>query len=108
MIASCETRLLLTQMEAAHEATRRLLLVVERQIRGRAERMTITEQAKRRQHGRGKSTWTPADERLFQQHVAALCLVRRNEIDGLTRKLDRQDRAIAAFRERHGLPPSRA
>jgi hypothetical protein len=73
---------------------------IERQIASRAERLTATDRAKRRQHGRSASSWTNADERMFQQHVAELALTRRGEIDALTRKLDRQETAIAEFRKR--------
>ncbi|MDV6329116.1 hypothetical protein Q5L94_13785, partial [Idiomarina sp. Sol25] len=61
---------------------------------------TITDRAKRRQHGRSASSWTNADERQFQEHVAVLTLTRRGEIDALTRKLDRQEKALAEFRSR--------
>lgn len=96
-----QDRRLLTRMEAAHAETQRHLGVIERQIAARAERLTITDRAKRRQHGRSASSWTNADERLFRQHVAELALARRREIDALTRKLDRQEAAIAEFRTRH-------
>jgi tRNA1(Val) A37 N6-methylase TrmN6 len=61
----------------------------------------FTDRAKRRQHGRSASSWTNADERLFQQHVAELALARRGEVDALTRKLDRQEKAIAELRTRN-------
>lgn len=92
--------LLLARMEVAHSETQRHLIVIERQIAARAERLTITDRAKRRQYGRSASSWTNADERLFQQHVAELALARRGEVDALTRKLDRQEKAIAEFRRR--------
>ncbi|MGY4501920.1 hypothetical protein ACVWYH_005877 [Bradyrhizobium sp. GM24.11] len=101
MIELQDRRLLLTRLEAAQAETQRHLGVIERQIAARAERLTITDRAKRRQHGRSASSWTNADERLFQQHVAELALARRGEIDSLTRKLDRQETAIAEFRTRH-------
>ncbi|MCK1275980.1 MULTISPECIES: hypothetical protein [unclassified Bradyrhizobium] len=88
-------------MEAAQAETQRRLGLIERQIASRAERLTITDRTKRRQRGRNASSWTNADERLFQQHVAELALARRGEIDALTRKLDRQETAIAQFRTRH-------
>ncbi|WP_025038359.1 hypothetical protein [Bradyrhizobium sp. DOA9] len=88
-------------MKAAQAETQRRLGVIERQIAARAERMTSTERAKRRQNRRTASNWTNADERLFQQHVAELALARRKEIDALTRKLDRQETAHAEFRTRH-------
>jgi hypothetical protein len=95
MIALPEPRALLTRMEAAQAETQRHLSIIERQIAARAERLTITDRAKRRHHGRGASNWTNADERLFQEHVAKLTWARRGEIDALTRKLDRQENAIA-------------
>jgi hypothetical protein len=65
-----DRRLLLARMEVAQAETQRHLGVIERQIAARAERLTITDRAKRRQHGRSASSWTNADERLIQQHVA--------------------------------------
>ncbi|WXC84856.1 hypothetical protein WDK88_45460 (plasmid) [Bradyrhizobium septentrionale] len=102
-----QDRRLLTRMEAAQAETQRHLGVIERQIAARAERLTITDRAKRRQHGRSASSWTNADERLFQQHVAELALARRGEIDSLTRKLDRQETAIAEFWTRHRVSATR-
>ena len=101
MIEPPERRVLLTRMEVAQAETQRHLGIIERQIAARAERLTITDRAKRRHQGRGASSWTNADERLFQEHVAKLTLVRRGEIDALTRKLDRQERAIAECGTRH-------
>lgn len=93
-----DCRVVLARMEAAQAETLRHLGVIERQIAARAERLTITDRAKRRQHGRSASSWTSVDERLFQQHLAELALARRGEIDALTRKLDRQETAITQLR----------
>lgn len=101
MIEPQDQCLLLARMEAAQAETQRRLGLVERQIASRAERLTISDRTKRRQRGRRASSWTSADQRLFQQHVAELALARRGEIDGLTRKLDLQETAIAEFRPRH-------
>jgi hypothetical protein len=101
MIELPERHVLLTRMEVAQAETQRHLGIIERQIAARAERLTITDRAKRRHHGRGASSWTNADERRFQAHVAKLTLARRGEIDALTRKLDRQERAIAECGTRH-------
>lgn len=76
--------------------TRNHLAIVERQIEKRAERMTVTAHVKTRQYGRSTST----DERHYHEAAAALRFGRRGEIDMLTRKLERQDTAIAAFRVR--------
>ncbi|MGY4567062.1 hypothetical protein [Bradyrhizobium sp. USDA 3256] len=101
-----DRRPLLARMETAQVETQRRLGVIERQIAARAERMTITDRAKRRPHGRIATSWTNADERLFQQHVAELALARRGEIDALTRKLDRQETAITELRARNRPSPA--
>lgn len=101
MIEPQVQRLLFARMKAAQAEMQHRLGVVERQIASRAERLTITDRTKCRRHAGSASSWTNADERLFQQHVAELALARRGEIDTLTRKLDRQETAIAEFRTRH-------
>ncbi|MBR1208049.1 MULTISPECIES: hypothetical protein [unclassified Bradyrhizobium] len=103
MIEPSHRRFLLTRMDVAQAETQRHLGIIERQIATRAERLTTTDRAKSRHHGRAASGWTNADERLFQEHVAKLTLARRGEIDALTRKLDRQEKAIAECRTRHGV-----
>jgi hypothetical protein len=87
-----QQRTLQARMETAEGDTRRRLRIIERQIVSRAERMTVTDCVKR-QPRRGASTWTRADERLFQQLVAELTVARRGEIDALTRKLEREELA---------------
>lgn len=100
-----EQRTMLIRMEAAHAETERHLAIVERQIAARAERMTVTSQAKSRQsrHRRSNSMWTSADERIFQDNLAAIRFERRGELDALSRKLVRQAGAIAAFRVRYRI-----
>lgn len=95
-----EQRVMLARMVRAREETRNHLAIVQRQIEKRAERMTITARLKTRQYGRTKSTLTRADERDYRENAAQLRFQRRGEIDALTRKLERQDAAIAAFRAR--------
>ena len=90
--------MVLSRMEAARRQTRVHLDLVERQIEGRAERSTITARVKRRPFGRDGPAWTPGDERLFHEHLERLVFARRSEIEALSRKLARQDRAIAALR----------
>lgn len=94
--------LLLTRMEAARRQTRHHLDLVLRQIAARAERVTVTQKAKStgRTHKRAGSRWTPADERVFQSHLQGLEFQRRGEIEALSRKLRRQEAAIAAIRAR--------
>lgn len=93
-------QVLLARMEASRRETRHHLDLVQRQIAARAERVTVTQKAKSsgRTHKRSGSRWTPSDERLFQSHLQALEFQRRGEIEALSRKLARQDAAIAALR----------
>jgi len=92
-------------MEAARAETAHHLAIVERQIEARAERMTVTSQAKSRQsrHRRSNSMWTRTDERIYQENLAAIRFERRGEIEALARKLARQAGAIAAFYVRYRI-----
>src|SRR5258708_12624884 len=96
----------LRRIENALLETSRHVGISEREIGARAERMTIRSCTKRRQSGRGTSRWTRADERAFRENIVALALTRRTEIDALIRKFTRQESAIAAFRQRHGIEPA--
>lgn len=97
------TRLsLLSRMEASCRETRAHLDRIERQIAARAERMTVTAKAKARLHRRGGPRWTLSDEALFRAYVDQLGFERRGEIDALSRKLLRQERAIAVVRVKSG------
>lgn len=98
-----EQRAMLARMERSRAETERHLAIIERQIAARAERMTISTRVKARQFGRTSTTWTRADERHYQEALAALRFERRGEIDALTRKLARQAGAIAAFRVRYRI-----
>ncbi|RWI72233.1 hypothetical protein [Mesorhizobium sp.] len=100
-----ERRARLARMEAARAETQHHLAIVERQIEARAERMTVTSQAKSRQcrHRRSNSMWTRTDERIYQENLAAIRFERRGEFEALSRKLARQTGAIAAFRVRHRI-----
>lgn len=89
---------LLCRMEAAHRQTKAHLERIERQISTRAERMTMTAKAKARRQPRGGSRWTRSDETMFRACVDQLSFERRGEIDALSRKLMRQERAITAVR----------
>ncbi len=89
---------LISRMEAAHRQTKAHLDRIERQISARAERMTSTAKAKARRHARGGSRWTRSDEAMFRACVDQLSFERRGEIDALSRKLMRQERAILAVR----------
>jgi len=98
-----EQRAMLARMVRARDQTHRHIEIIRRQIEKRTERMTITARLKTRQYGRMKSTSTRADERDFQENAAQLRFQRCGEIDALTRKLERQEAAIAALRDRYRL-----
>lgn len=58
---------------------------------------------KERQYGRGRTTWTSADEREFQRQVRRLARRFRGELRALERKAARQRDAIVRFQARHRL-----
>lgn len=95
---------LLARMEVARRETRHHLDLIHRQIATRAERLAVTEKAKARNrtHKRSGSRWTRSDEMLFQDHIDRLSFERRSELEALTRKLERQDRAITTLRLKLG------
>jgi hypothetical protein len=95
---------MLARMEAARRETHAHLRLIERQIVARAERLITTFRARSRDYRKSRSTWSHADEQLYQATLSELAFSRHREVDGLTRKLARQDAAIAAFRRRHGPP----
>lgn len=102
MKSASDGRALLLRMEEACRQTRHHLDVLDRQIAGRAERLTITQKAKARSHRRGRANWTLADEQIYQDHLNRLAFERRNEIAALVRKHGRQEQAIAALRQGRG------
>ena len=95
---------MLATMEAARRETHAHLRLIERQIAARAERLTTTFRARSRNYRKSRSTWSHGDEQLYQATLSELTFSRHREVEELSRKLARQDAAIAAFRRRHGLP----
>lgn len=94
---------MLLRMEAARRETKNHLRLIERQIAARAARLTTSFRARSRDYQRSRSTWTRADERLYRDKLSALTFARQGEFDALSRKIARQDAAIAAFRRRNRL-----
>ncbi|RUV48164.1 hypothetical protein EOA88_39355, partial [Mesorhizobium sp. M5C.F.Ca.IN.020.14.1.1] len=61
------------------------------------------------EYRRGRAPDPGAFLERYRSHLAALTAERQPEIDALSRKLARQDLAIAGFLERHGgCPEGRA
>ena len=104
MSPSPDRRVQLFRMEAARRQTQRQLDIIQRQITRRMTALIPTLQPRRTSYRRGK----PPDPRAFleryRSNLTALTADRQPEIDALSRKLMRQDRAISALRERFGLP----
>ncbi|MBX4899539.1 hypothetical protein HJA81_31965 [Rhizobium bangladeshense] len=89
----------LARMEEARRQTQRQLELIDRQVSRRIT--SILPQLARRQTGyrRGKPPTGSFLER-YRNNLAALTAERQPEVDALTRRLARQDAAIAAFRKR--------
>ncbi len=93
----------LTRMEAARRQTQHQLDLIDRQIR---RRMTaLIPRLGRRQPGyrRGKAPEKGAFLERYRGDLAAVTAERQPEVDALTRKLARQDAAIAALLARRRL-----
>jgi hypothetical protein len=93
----------LARMEEARRQTRRQLDLIEPQIIRRMTAIIPTMRAKRSAFGRGKPADPNAFMRRYRESLSAITLERLPEIDALSRKLARQDRAIAAFRQRNHI-----
>ncbi|WP_315927485.1 hypothetical protein [Mesorhizobium sp. SP-1A] len=101
MIIPPEFRRQLTRMDEARRQTQRQLDMIDRQI---TRRMTalIPDLLPRRRHYRGGKASDPgAFIERYRSQLAALTAERQPEIDALSRRLAREDRAIASFLERH-------
>jgi hypothetical protein len=100
MIVSCDRRAQLLRMEEARRQTQHQLDIIERQITRRMTALIPGLKPKRTAYRGGK----PPDARAFLEryraNLAAITAERQPEIDALSRKLARQDKAIAALRER--------
>lgn len=95
-----DRRMQLLRMEEARRQTQHQLEIIERQI---MRRMTaLIPQLGRKQsgyrHGRPPEPSTFLER--YRSNLAGITAERQPEIDALTRKLARQDRAIASLRER--------
>ncbi len=89
----------LSQMEEARRQTQRQLELIDRQV---LRRITfILPQLARRQTGyrRGKPPETGSSLERYRNNLATLMAECQPEVGALTRKLARQDAAIAAFQK---------
>lgn len=95
-----DRRAQLFRMEEARRQTQRQLDLIDRQITRRMTALIPQLHPRQAAYRRGK----PPDPRVFLERyratLAAITTERQPEIDALSRKLARQDRAIAALRAR--------
>jgi len=98
-----ERRALFDKMQAARAATAHELAVIRAQLAELAHSHAMRESASARQFGRHSTTWTGADERNYQAWLSALTAIRAPELRALARRLDRQERALAAFSSKHRI-----
>nr|WP_278116317.1 hypothetical protein [Mesorhizobium sp. WSM4875]WIE94740.1 hypothetical protein P9270_029865 [Mesorhizobium sp. WSM4875] len=93
----------LFRMQEARRQTRRQLDMIERQITHRMTALIPQLQPRQRGYRRGKAPDPRTFLERYRANLAAITAERQPEIDALSRKLARQDRAIAALRERLGI-----
>ncbi|RWJ39791.1 MAG: hypothetical protein EOR36_24835 [Mesorhizobium sp.] len=97
-----ERRTELFRMEEARRQTQRQLDMIDRQIIRRMTALIPQLHPRRSGYRRGRAPDPGAFLERYRSRLAALTAERQPEIDALSRKLARQDLAIARFLERHG------
>lgn len=93
----------LSRMEQARRQVQHQLDLIDRQIMRRMTAMIPSLRPKRTVYRRGKPPDSGAFLERYRGHLAAITAERQPEIDALSRKLARQDRAILDLRDRHGF-----
>lgn len=102
MTLAPELRRELCRMEEAHRQTQRQLDMVDRQITRRMTALIPGLLPRRTHFRRGKAPDPHAFLERYRSQLAALTAERQPEIDALSKKLARQEQAIAHFLDRHG------
>jgi hypothetical protein len=92
----------LSRMEEARRQTQRRLDTVQRQINRRMTALIPDLLPRRTHYRRGKPLDPGAFLERYRSQLSALTTERQPEIDALSRKLARQDQAIALFLDHHG------
>ncbi|MBS7708088.1 hypothetical protein [Chelatococcus asaccharovorans] len=107
-MVALDPRTRLFRMEEARRQTQHQLDMIERQIMRRMTALIPQLQPKRKAFHRGRPPDPAAFLERYRSNLAAITAERQHEIDALSRKLARQDDAIAAFRERYRIEHTRA
>lgn len=97
-----ELRQQLSRMEEVQRQTQRQLDMVDRQITRRMTALIPGLLPRRPHYRRGKAPDPGAFLERYRSQLAALTAERQPEIDALSRKLARQEQAIARFHDRYG------
>ncbi|WP_434782059.1 hypothetical protein [Agrobacterium radiobacter] len=95
-------------MEEACRQTQRQLDLIDRQIIRRMTALIPDLKPQRIGYRRGKPAEPGSFLERYRSNLSAITAERQPEIDALSRKLARQEEAIATFRERHCRDHSRA
>lgn len=104
MTLAPELRRQLSRMEEARRQTQRQLDMVDRQITRRMTALIPGLLPRRTHYRRGRAPDPGAFLERYRFQLAALTAERQPEIDALSRKLVRQEQAIARFLDRQGEP----
>ncbi|MBB5538801.1 hypothetical protein [Rhizobium giardinii] len=91
----------LSRMQAARRQTQHQLDLIDRQITRKMTALIPLLGRRHQGYRRGKALAPGAFLERYRANLAALTAERQPEVDALTRKLARQDAAIAALRSRH-------
>lgn len=102
MTLAPELRRQLSRMEEARRQTQRQLDMLDRQITRRMTALIPGLLPRRTHYRRGKAPDPGAFLERYRSQLAALTAERQPEIDALSRKLARQEQAIARFLDRQG------
>jgi hypothetical protein len=106
MTRSPERQALLFRMEEARRQTQRHLDMIDRQITAKMTALIPSLGRRRSGYRRGKPPAPEAFLARYRSSLAAITAERQPEIDALSRKLARQEVAIAAFRARQEFSAS--
>ena len=105
-MTSLDHHVALRRMEEARRQTRHQIDMIERQIIRKMTALIPSLGARRPRYRRGRPPERHAFLNRYLTSLAAITAERQPEIDALSRKLTRQEAAIASLRARAPLPGS--
>lgn len=108
MTARLDARSRLSRLEEARRQTQRQLDLIDRQIIRRMTALIPKLGPRRATYRRGRPPDPAAFLERYRAQMAALTAERQPEIDALSHRLSRQDRLIAALRQRDNHVPALA